>query len=86
MAVQHSPSFSLTLKRSEMPDSQGAPGQILLVEDSPGDVSLTREALKSARVTNELNFEGGREAALRCLRNVRVFTPMKLELRRGASQ
>jgi len=29
--------------------------QILLVEDSPGDVSLTREALREGRVRNELN-------------------------------
>ena len=31
------------------------PVQILLVEDSPGDVNLTREALREARVANELN-------------------------------
>ena len=44
------------------------PVQILLVEDSPGDVSLTREALQSARVANELNVVGDGEAALRYLR------------------
>jgi CheY-like chemotaxis protein len=42
--------------------------QILLVEDSPGDVNLTREALASARVANELNVVGDGEAALRYLR------------------
>jgi CheY-like chemotaxis protein len=44
------------------------PVQILLVEDSPGDVSLTREALQSARVANELHVVGDGEAALRYLR------------------
>jgi CheY-like chemotaxis protein len=47
---------------------QAVPVQILLVEDSPGDVSLTREALKSARVANELNVVGDGEEALRYLR------------------
>jgi CheY-like chemotaxis protein len=47
---------------------QAFPVQILLVEDSPGDVSLTREALKSARVANELNVVGDGEEALRYLR------------------
>lgn len=36
---------------------------ILLVEDNPGDVLLTREALKDAKVRNELNVaEDGVEA------------------------
>jgi len=51
-----------------MTDDQVAPVQILLVEDSPGDVSLTREALRSARVANQLNVVGDGEAALRYLR------------------
>jgi chemotaxis family two-component system response regulator Rcp1 len=51
-----------------MKDEPVAPVQILLVEDSPGDVSLTREALQSARVANELNVVGDGEAALRYLR------------------
>jgi hypothetical protein len=51
-----------------MTDDQVAPVQILLVEDSPGDVSLTREALRSARVANQLNAVGDGEAALRYLR------------------
>lgn len=49
-----------------------APGvrliQILLVEDSPGDVLLTREALREGRVANELNVVGDGEQALRYLR------------------
>jgi CheY-like chemotaxis protein len=44
------------------------PVQILLVEDSPGDVSLTREAMLAARVANELHVVGDGEAALAYLR------------------
>ena len=44
------------------------PVQILLVEDSPGDVSLTREAMLAARVANELLVVGDGEAALSFLR------------------
>lgn len=42
--------------------------QLLLVEDSPGDVSLTREAMFAARVANELHVVGDGEAALSFLR------------------
>lgn len=51
-----------------MTDERGKPVQILLVEDSPGDVSLTREALADARVANDLHVVGDGEAALRYLR------------------
>jgi CheY-like chemotaxis protein len=44
------------------------PIRILLVEDSPGDVSLTREGLASARVANELAVVVDGEEALRYLR------------------
>jgi CheY-like chemotaxis protein len=44
------------------------PIRILLVEDSPGDVSLTREGLASARVANELAVVEDGAAALRYLR------------------
>lgn len=44
------------------------PVQILLVEDSPGDVNLTREALRGAKIANELNVVGDGEAALAYLR------------------
>lgn len=37
---------------------------ILMVEDNPGDVRLTREALKGAKVLHELNVVGDGEAAL----------------------
>jgi len=44
------------------------PVQILLVEDSPGDVNLTREALRTAKVRNELHVVGDGEAALAFVR------------------
>ena len=36
----------------------GRPVEILLVEDNPGDVRLTREALKEAKVHNSLSVAG----------------------------
>jgi CheY-like chemotaxis protein len=42
--------------------------QILLVEDSPTDVELTREVLADAKVANELHCVTDGEAALRFLR------------------
>lgn len=41
---------------------------ILLVEDNPGDVRLTREALRGARVANDLQVVGDGEAAIDYLR------------------
>lgn len=41
---------------------------ILLVEDSPGDVRLTEEALKEGRVANRLHVVEDGEEALRFLR------------------
>jgi len=38
--------------------------EILMVEDNPGDVRLTREALKGGRVWNELNVVSDGVAAL----------------------
>lgn len=38
--------------------------QILLVEDNPGDVRLTVEALRGAKVSNELHVVGDGEAAM----------------------
>jgi CheY-like chemotaxis protein len=35
--------------------SSGIPIEILLVEDNPGDIRLTKEALKEGRVHNNLN-------------------------------
>ena len=42
--------------------------EILMVEDNPGDVRLTREALKGGRVWNELNVVSDGVAALDYLR------------------
>ena len=36
---------------------QPMPIEILLVEDSPSDVRLTREALKDAKILNNLSAE-----------------------------
>ncbi len=40
---------------------------ILLVEDNPGDVVLTREALKTAKIENHLHVVGDGEEALQFL-------------------
>lgn len=46
-----------------MTEKTGKPIQILLVEDNPGDVRLTKEALKESKVLNRLHVvEDGVEA------------------------
>jgi CheY-like chemotaxis protein len=45
------------------------PIEILLVEDNPGDVRLTREALKTGKVWSELHVVADGEAALAFLRH-----------------
>jgi CheY-like chemotaxis protein len=42
--------------------------EILLVEDNPGDVRLTREALKEGKIRNNLNVASDGVEALRYLR------------------
>ena len=49
------------------------PIQILLVEDSPDDVLLTQEALKDARIANEMNAVGDGVAAMQYLRGAEPF-------------
>jgi chemotaxis family two-component system response regulator Rcp1 len=44
------------------------PTEILLVEDNPGDVVLVREALKSAKVRNNLHVASDGELAIDFLR------------------
>jgi chemotaxis family two-component system response regulator Rcp1 len=44
------------------------PIEILLVEDNPGDVRLTREALNEAKMNNRLHVAGDGVQALRFLR------------------
>jgi CheY-like chemotaxis protein len=46
----------------------GEPIELLLVEDNPGDVELTREALAEARVRNHLAVVSDGDEALRFLR------------------
>ena len=52
---------------------EGDPVQILLVEDSPGDIRLTREVLRDAKIANELHIVGDGEEAMRFLRRQGVF-------------
>jgi chemotaxis family two-component system response regulator Rcp1 len=44
------------------------PIEILLVEDSPGDVRLTQEALNEGKIANRLNVVGDGEQAMAFLR------------------
>ena len=48
--------------------NSGIPVEILLVEDNPGDVRLTFEALKGAKVLNNLTVARDGEEALALLR------------------
>ena len=38
-------------------EMSGQPIEILLVEDNPGDVRLTKEALYEGKVNNNLSFD-----------------------------
>jgi two-component system response regulator len=49
------------------------PAQILLVEDSPSDVRLTRDALLDAKVLNELHVVSDGEQAMAFLRGEGEF-------------
>ena len=49
-------------------DQFGKPIEILLVEDSPGDVRLTEEAMIDSRVKNKLNVVMDGEEAMRYLK------------------
>jgi two-component system, chemotaxis family, response regulator Rcp1 len=46
----------------------GRPAEVLLVEDSPGDVRLTREALKEGKVRNNLSVVSDGVEAMEFLR------------------
>lgn len=46
----------------------GSPFEILQIEDNPGDVELTREALKNANVRNNLTVAGTGEEGIAVLR------------------
>ncbi|HUT32973.1 MAG TPA: response regulator [Planctomycetota bacterium] len=51
-----------------MPPIAGRPVEILLVEDNPGDVRLTREAFRTAKVSNRLHVASDGEEAMAFLR------------------
>src|SRR5687768_2154620 len=53
------------------------PIEILLVEDNPGDVRLTREALKEAKVINHLTVLKDGEEALTYLRQQEPYAAAK---------
>lgn len=51
-----------------MKHENGSPIEVLLVEDNPGDVRLMVEALKGAKVNNNLHVVNNGEAAMAFLR------------------
>lgn len=51
-----------------MMDQNGRPAEILLVEDNPGDVELTREAMEDAKLTNTLHVVQDGVEAMKFLR------------------
>ena len=50
------------------PEEIGRPIEILLAEDNPGDVRLTKEALKDSKVRNNVKMVGNGVEALALLR------------------
>ncbi len=52
----------------------GRPVEILLIEDSPGDVRLTREVLKDGKMLNNLNVVGDGVEALAFLARQNQYT------------
>jgi len=53
---------------------QGRPVEILLVEDNPGDVDLTRQGLKDGKILNNLHVVGNGDDAMAFLRREGDFT------------
>lgn len=53
------------------------PIEILLVEDNPGDIRLTKEALKEAKVLNTLTVVQDGVEALTCLRRQGLYAEAK---------
>ena len=53
------------------------PVQILLVEDSPGDIRLTREVLRDARIANHLHIVSDGEQAMAFLRREGEYADMQ---------
>lgn len=57
-------------------DSFERPIEILMAEDNPGDIRLTREALKDGKVSNSLNVVNNGSDALAYLRKQPPFENM----------
>lgn len=57
-----------------MDDFAGRPAEFLLVEDNPGDVRLTREALQESKLRNNLSVCGDGVEALAFLRREGAYT------------
>ncbi|MCY3896027.1 MAG: response regulator [Chloroflexi bacterium] len=55
-------------KEAEVAQASGAPIEILLVEDNPGDVRLTQEAVREAKIRNTLNVVNDGEQAIAYVR------------------
>jgi CheY-like chemotaxis protein len=56
-----------------MTTQHAKPIEILLVEDNPGDVRLTRESLHDARVHNNMMVTGDGVEAMACLRREGLY-------------
>lgn len=56
-----------------MAQESGAPIEILLVEDNPGDVRLTQEAIREAKIRNTLNVVNDGEQAIAYVRQQAAF-------------
>ena len=56
-----------------MARESGAPIEILLVEDNPGDVRLTQEAVREAKIRNTLNVVNDGEQAIAYVRRQGEF-------------
>lgn len=56
-----------------MAQASGAPIEILLVEDNPGDVRLTQEAVREAKIRNTLNVVNDGEQAIAYVRRQGEF-------------
>ena len=56
-----------------MAKASGAPIEILLVEDNPGDVRLTQEAIREAKIRNQLNVVNDGEQAIAYVRREGIY-------------
>ncbi|HWE44563.1 MAG TPA: response regulator [Caulobacteraceae bacterium] len=57
-------------------ERSGRPAELLLVEDNYGDVLLTKEALRMAKLRNRLAVASDGEEAMRMLRRESVYADM----------